>query len=107
MKQNWIHKIITIVFITIILFPIIVQASHALEKHEHSICTAKNEKHYHQDEVDCVICKFQSTSKTFHFINEVTLQDANITLELPKNIYIFKYSSTTLYKPSRAPPTLV
>jgi len=32
-----------------------IQATHALEKHEHKVCNAKDVKHIHQEEVDCSV----------------------------------------------------
>lgn len=107
MKKSWLHKIIAIVFISVVLFPMMVQIAHVLEEHEHNTYVSRHEKNFHKDEVDCVICKFHLTSHIFYFINDVLFQDISIILEQPYNIYTLKYNSFTHFKPSRAPPGLV
>lgn len=107
MNQPWTHKIIATIFTMVVLFPMMVQVSHALEKHEHTICIAKYEKHFHQDEDDCVICKLHLNNQVFYFTNAIVFQNVSIVLEQPYNIYTLKYNSLTQFKPSRAPPTLV
>ena len=39
-----------------VLVPYAVQASHALDNHEHVVCTAKDVKHFHAEELDCNLC---------------------------------------------------
>ena len=49
------HRILAVLLILVVLFPFALQASHALDSHEHVVCTAKDVKHFHDLEFDCSI----------------------------------------------------
>lgn len=55
---------LAIIFTFLIFFPIGIQASHALNNHQHEICT-EYESHLHQTQLDCNICDFHFS--TFNF----------------------------------------
>lgn len=57
MKQTVKNKVLALLFVLAVLTPLLVQASHVFERHEHVICTAKDVKHFHADELDCNICQ--------------------------------------------------
>lgn len=64
-----VYKIFRI-FIALLLFvalaiPTAIQFSHALENHEHTICTNDNDTHLHEADIDCSLRDFQNT--TFNF----------------------------------------
>lgn len=68
MKNKKLHigqSALAIVFTLLIFFPIGIQASHALNKHQHKICN-DFENHLHQTQLDCNICDFHFS--TFSFI---------------------------------------
>lgn len=107
MKQNWKYKLIATVFTAVVLFPFFVQAAHAFETHEHTICTAKFEKHYHEDEIDCSICHFQIKHETFDFSADYSLE--NFKENKSKNFKVLQvdYVYYSTHKSTRAPPHLV
>lgn len=54
MKRLRFDHIAPIIFSVILLLPFAAKSVHAVQKHDHEICTAKNIKHYHdQDTIDC------------------------------------------------------
>ena len=95
------HYISSILLVLVFLAPSIVKLEH---HHEHFICKAKNEKHYHNNHVKCEICLFD-----FSFFSS-DIKYVNLENEQPSdqycNNYRFNYSSI-LSKYSfllRAPP---
>lgn len=88
-----------------VLFPFVVQASHALDNHEHKVCTAKDVKHFHAEELDCCLCcppiklntlLFSYTDSTFKPIKYSN--NFKVILQLLP-LEFFKFKST------RAPPS--
>ena len=83
--------------------PSIVKLEH---HHEHFVCNAKNEKHFHQKHENCSVCSFEFLV----FLTEKNyLASANIDLTDNCNIrlYVCQYSALTKYSfLLRAPPVL-
>jgi len=105
-KTNSISKITASIALTvIILFPLVTQFFHALEDHQHIICT-DNSTHLHKSKTDCNICDFNYIP----FIYKPLPAIANKTLIEFKvkntNPYSYLYfSNFNLLKTLRGPPT--
>jgi len=85
--------------------PISISFAHSFEKHEHTICTAKNVKHFHKVEKDC--------SNLHYIVHSVSFITKGFKiLILPKIIskvifsFSFDYVVSIPFKSSRAPPVL-
>ena len=104
MNKNWLHKSIAIVFLSILLFPFMVQASHAIERHEHKVCKAVDTKHFHNIEMDCCICHFQVKHDTFYALPEFKIIE-QITFNDPVfSVISDEFASITNQKSPRGPP---
>lgn len=106
-KNKIVHSLFSILISFIVVLPFAVQTLHAIEGHEHTVCTAENEHHFHQQEVDC---------STYHQIIEHNAIKFSIKFELKtlavfKKIYTYnyqnKYPSHLQFKASRAPPYFI
>jgi hypothetical protein len=107
MKNKVLHRILSILFAIILLFPFAVQTAHALEGHPHKICLAKHEKHFHLQKTNCQV---------FHKNIEHNAIDFGISTELISydihaipfaNISQKEYQLHLFYKASRAPPYFI
>ena len=69
-----IRKIVSLLMVFILLAPSIVILEH---HHDHFVCHAKNEKHFHSFHEKCLICSFEfsvfSVSKVEHLLTSVEL----------------------------------
>lgn len=106
-KNKITYSLFSILISFIIVLPFAVQTLHALEGHEHTVCTAENEHHFHQQEVNCNI---------YHQIIEQNAIDFSIKFDLKPPLsfkrsctyfYQNKYTSSIQLKASRAPPILL
>ncbi len=107
MKNKIAYSIFSILLSFIIVLPFAVQTLHALEGHEHTVCTAENEQHFHQQEVNCSV---------YHQIIEYNSFDFSVKFDLKKPLsfkhistcfYQKKYTSSIQLKASRAPPYFI
>lgn len=59
----------SILVLSIVVFlPTVVQLVHVFEKHEHTICVSESDQHFHQKDLDCVLCHLQG--ETYGIITE-------------------------------------
>ena len=107
MKNKHLHRIFALTLTLIVLFPFTLQALHVIENHEHQICTAKDVKHIHQQNIDCSIYHKQITTNSFDFSAQVELSNP-IFINSTKVAYtIPEYSVFHSLKSSRAPPYFI
>ena len=80
---------------------------HALENHEHIVCSSKTDQHIHNQSIDCSINHVQLDNSTlFHAINYETIAQS-ISDKLPI-YYSSEYHNTLFYYSStRGPPFIV
>ena len=45
-----------------LFLPSSIQIAHAFESHEHIICSSDVEHHFHEDDIECVLCHLQADS---------------------------------------------
>ena len=94
-------NITSILLLLVFLFPTIVISEH---HHEHFVCKAKNEKHFHELHDKCAICSFEFSIYT-SVKEEIVLQK-----DKPLVYYYSNYNSPYFYNHSaysfllRAPP---
>jgi len=107
LKNNYLYRIFAFTLVLIVLFPFTVQAIHALDNHEHQICTAKDVKHIHQQNIDCSIFHQQIDNNSFDLSTDFetyypVLIDCNFDTYKQLN-YTGNYDT----KSSRAPPYFI
>ncbi|KAF9657620.1 MULTISPECIES: hypothetical protein [Tenacibaculum] len=89
--------------IIVLLIPSVIQLVHAFEKHEHTICISKNDKHFHKGEIDCSTLHYQfqvfseEILPIFDVIPRTFFKLTSFLGEITSSFYIIK-------KLSRAPP---
>ncbi len=107
MKNKILHSAFSILLSISVVLPFAIQTLHAFEGHEHTICTAKGEKHFHEQSTDCSI---------YHQIIEQNSIDFSIEFELqtpttPNHIQIHFHQKLLVIflqlKSSRAPPFFI
>ncbi|MFK5959409.1 MAG: hypothetical protein QM495_11155 [Lutibacter sp.] len=86
------------------MFPLTIQFSHALQKHEYSGCKLEHKVHLHHPKNECSFFHYQINYNTIDFsstfsINEISLVEEKVITQENK-----KESSSFFYKSSRAPP---
>ena len=104
MKQTVKNKVLALLFVLAVLTPLLVQASHALERHEHVVCTAKDVKHFHADELDCLLCCTPIELNSFITFDSLTISKAP---EINNELISFSQLTSLefhSFKSSRAPP---
>ena len=102
-----IKKLLSIVLITIVLLPFAVQFSHALEKHEYSVCDAQNVVHLHHPKTNCSIFHYQINYNTIEFSSTFSLDENILINEKVFTQEVKKESTSLFHKSSRAPPSLL
>ena len=107
MKNNYLHTVFAITLTLIVLFPFTIQALHAINKHEHQICTAKDVKHIHQQDLDCSIFHQQIDNNSFDLSTDINIHDPIV---LSSKFYTYKQPNckeNLSSKSSRAPPYFI
>jgi len=107
LKKNYLHRIFAFTLVLIVLFPFTVQAIHAIDNHEHQVCTAKDVKHIHQQEVDCSIFHQQIDNNSFDLSTNFEAFDPQISHH---DFDVYKdtnYVCNNYTKSSRAPPYFI
>ena len=107
MTQGYKHRFLATLLILVVLCPFALQASHALDSHEHVVCTAKDVKHFHDLEFDCSIfhTPVENQSDTFGFEYEFLINKKFNQFFIPEEQELsLGYLSL---KSSRAPPYFI
>ena len=52
-------KHIAFLSLLVLLIPSVIQFEHVFENHEHTICTATDDHHFHEQELDCSLLHYQ------------------------------------------------
>lgn len=107
MKPSIKHKFLGVLLAGLVLFPFTVQAFHAMESHEHQVCSAKDVKHFHAQDLDCSIfhVPVKNQSDGAHFEYEIFINKSFV-----QKFYGYEITSSLGYsslKSSRAPPFFI
>lgn len=101
------YKILAALLTLAVLFPFAVQALHAFEIHEHVVCTAKDVKHFHNQEIDCSIFHTTVENQSDHIGFEYEI----LTNKKFTQYFLCEVDTTSLgctsLKSSRAPPYFI
>jgi hypothetical protein len=102
-----VRKLISLFMLVLILAPALVQLSHIVleEHHDTEVCLSKDEKHYHDYEIDCELCDFHLNNFSVVSISKLpSIELAEINS--PETFfYSFKSESVTSFN-LRGPPSL-
>ncbi len=104
MEKQHLHRVFAILFAFVILFPTTIQAIHALENHEHVICTAKDIKHIHEQNDDCGIYHTQIENNDLLLDNTTDCLISNVHYEYSKTKPQINSLGFIKLKSSRGPP---
>jgi hypothetical protein len=107
LKNNYLDRIFLFTLVLIVLFPFAAQAAHAMGNHEHKICTAKDVKHIHQQDIDCSIFHQQIDTNSFDLSSDFETYYPQL---FDRNFDVYQraiYSRNNLTKSSRAPPYFI
>jgi hypothetical protein len=87
------------------LIPISINFVHNFEKHQHTVCDAKDVKHFHQLEKDCSVFHYVIHGFVFNLFSYKLKFSTKIISEV---LYYktINYAVNLPYKTSRAPPFL-
>ena len=87
--------------------PSVVKLVHALENHEHEVCSSKSSEHFHEFEIDCEFHKFNKVNP-FHFtvIDDIEFYTSEYKVST-KRSYVFLNSHRQLSFSLRAPPAIL
>ena len=107
MKQALKNKLVALLFVAAVLTPLLVQASHAFDKHEHIVCTAKDVKHFHADELDCLLCCTLVEFNSFIAFDAIEIDAPYEYSSDIINHTLFSPTRVNKSKSSRAPPLLL
>ena len=107
MYKSILHRIISIWTVVILLFPIGLQLIHALENHEHIVCSSKTDHHIHNQTLDCSVNHVQLDNSTlFHTLNFEVIAPS-ISNKLPLYYLSKNYNTQLYYTSTRGPPFIV
>ncbi|MFY0604134.1 MAG: hypothetical protein JXQ93_09300 [Flavobacteriaceae bacterium] len=67
--RKTIIKYSIILLSAVVFLPAAVQLLHIFNDHEHTVCVSKNDAHFHQKDLDCVLCHLQG--ETYWVSNEI------------------------------------
>ena len=102
-----VRKLISLFMLVLVLAPALVQLSHIVleEHHDAEICLSKDEKHYHDYEIDCKLCDFHLNNFSVTSITQLPIIEL-IEINAPHIFfYSFKSESVTAFH-LRGPPSL-
>lgn len=104
MNRDLRHRIFAIILVVAVCLPFAVQALHTLDDHEHVVCTAKDTKHFHEQEQDCFICctPLELNTISLHF-TDTTFKPNHHTRDF-KTCSQLELSAPFKLKSPRAPP---
>lgn len=100
-------KTLTILIVTVLLFPYLVKFNHVFENHKHEVCIDNAVEHFHEMEMDCEFYKFNTTN---HFLFYNIQQSSIVTSIKPLlnySYYEFQNSHQQLYISLRGPPSVL
>lgn len=106
MYKSILHKIISIWTVLILLFPVGLQFVHALEDHEHIVCSSKIDQHIHNQNIDCSFSHVQLDNNTLFYTLNYEVTAIIISNELPL-YYSSKKHNTHLYYTSTSDPPFI
>lgn len=104
MNQLLKHRIFAVLLTLVVILPFAIQVSHAFENHEHVVCTAKDVKHFHEQELDSCLCctPLELNTLLFSFADNTLKSEENVdsfnAITPLSKLDFFKLKST------RAPP---
>ncbi|MET2985451.1 hypothetical protein [Aureibaculum conchae] len=107
MKNKVLHSVFSVILTTIVLLPFALQTLHAFEQHEHVYCGAENEKHFHQDEIDCHFNHLIITYSSFDFDDDFTIIEPLDYLQIFDDYHQTYFNPSQSSKSSRAPPYFI
>ena len=107
MKTHFTHRIFALLLLLVIVVPITIQTVHAFEKHEHTVCTATDIKHIHNQDIDCSVFHFQIQQDVFDFSTGYELVNFIIVTQKFNNYSPSKYHTYLISKSSRGPPCFI
>jgi len=106
-EKKILYRAFSILLSLSIILPFAVQTLHVLEGHEHTVCTAKNEHHFHQQKVDCGIYHQNIEHNYFDFSSEFNLKSPPFFKKNYTFFYQHKHPLSLQLKASRAPPVFI
>jgi len=106
-KKKILYRVFSILLSLSIVLPFAIQTLHALEGHEHTVCTAENEHHFHQQKVDCGIYHQNTKHNSFDFSNDFNLKSPPFFKKKYTYFYQHKQPLNLQLKTSRAPPIFI
>jgi len=93
--------------ISVVLLPLAVQTSHAIEKHEYSVSNKQVSINLFEDGTDCSVFHFKINHNSIDFLNCFSTEENTAIKEENYTIELSKYSVKLHLKSSRAPPYLM
>ena len=101
------HRCFALLLLFVIVIPITIQAVHALEKHEHTVCNAVDVKHIHSQDIDCDFFHFQIQQDTVALASNFENSTIQHATEILDNYLPSDYQLHLTSKSSRAPPYFI
>ncbi|WKK64816.1 hypothetical protein [Lutimonas zeaxanthinifaciens] len=101
------RKILSILLVTVLLFPLGMSLIHAVHEHENQICLAESESHIHKESIDCDHLHYFSQSLGDSFFEEEGSSLNYIFAE--SNFYVIEspYVKLNSSNSDRAPPVFM
>ena len=107
MKNKILHNTVAVFLALIVVLPFAIQTFHGLQHHEHKVCTAKDVRHFHDQDADCSIYHLRIEQRSMDLVINYDL-DIHPVINLNPTFYFFKkYQNKYKYKSSRAPPGFI
>lgn len=107
MKTHHTHRIFALLLLLVIIVPITIQTVHAFENHEHTVCTATDIKHIHNQDIDCSVFHFQIQLNIFDFSTDYEFINFPIVDQNFDNYTPSTYHTYLISKSSRGPPYFI
>lgn len=107
MHKSVLHRIISIWTVIILLFPIGLQFAHALENHEHIVCSSTTDQHIHNQTIDCSVNHLQLDNSTLFYVLNYDVIVPSISIDLPLYYANENHNIHLYYTSTRGPPFIV
>lgn len=66
LRKQIVTSVIAAKLALVLMFPLIVQFVHSLEKHDHGVFCNDKSLHFHKKNIDCKVCDFHFTTFTYN-----------------------------------------
>lgn len=100
-------KFISGLLLIALLFPFALELDHLFQNHEHFVCNSKNNKHFHENELDCELYNYKNNTLKYVSTVDYNKPQKKVLANNAQTIssFLFQENFSSFYL--RGPPSCV